>query len=140
MDFFEFNLDTNIKFVSIHKIGHPGWKPRLKLLQDYDIAIVKKNVATIYLNSNKIVLRENQAYISGPGETILITDMNLESCEIYVIHFTAKDVLGETDDKPSIIKLPKEINIKNYAFYDTIFSMFEEKNIIIFFAKQSLIF
>lgn len=138
MDFFEFSLDTNIKFVSIHKIGHPGWKPRLKLLQDYDIAIVKKKVATIYINSNKIVLRENQAYISGPGETILITDMNLESCEIYVIHFTAKDVSGDTDDKSSIIKLPKEINIKNSAFYDSIFSMFEEKKYNYFFYETKL--
>lgn len=89
MRYYEVKIDPYLRFNSLHTIDNIGWKPKLKLLSDYDLVFVKKNSISIMSDSETHVINENEAFFACPGHTVYIKPNAEERTGVFVLHFTA---------------------------------------------------
>ncbi|MGE4282517.1 MAG: helix-turn-helix domain-containing protein [Clostridia bacterium] len=140
MSYYELKLDNTLKFKSLHTVYNTEWKPRLKLLSDFDIIFTKNNSINVICDSQHYALSPNEALFSFPGQTVYIPSEAERKTGISVLHFscnylkkyTAHDIserISKSDYVSifdSSIILSKLIRLNNQYVHDTIDTMLDE--------------
>lgn len=88
MNYYTLELQADTRFNSMHKLEYTGWKPRLKLLSDFDIVLSEKSTVYLHCNSEKHVLMPGEAFIAHPGQSILISEETTPKAGVWVVHFS----------------------------------------------------
>lgn len=96
MRYYEVKVDPYLKFNSLHTIDNIGWKPKLKLLSDYDLVFVKNNSISIMSDSETHVIKENEAFFACPGHTVYIQPHSEQRTGVFVLHFSASNHKNKT--------------------------------------------
>lgn len=141
MDYFQFKMDETIRFNSAHTTNKNNWKPRVKLLADFDLILAFNSRVNILCNSEKHVIEANEAFLAHPGQTIYINPDVENPAEVAVLHFMphsySKTPLAEVRERllesrrnspqfNNIIFLANRIKIRNEYVQDILKVILEE--------------
>ncbi len=141
MKYYELKIDPYLKFNSLHTIDNIGWKPKLKLISDYDLVFVKNNSISIMCDSEKHTIRENEVFFACPGHTVYIEPHSEQRTGISVLHFSASrhisrplaEVTSILSERVSssiydgYVYLSTHINLKYDTIHDILDKMLEEQ-------------
>lgn len=87
MYYYEFKIDEYLRFNSMHKIDYTWWKPRLKLLTDFDVILSENSVVYLKCNGESFVLNPYEAFTAHPGQSVNISEDSGPRAGVWIIHF-----------------------------------------------------
>jgi AraC-like DNA-binding protein len=130
MAYYEFELDNTIVFNSLHSIDYLDWKPKVKLLSDFDIIVSKKISLDVFLSSEKYVLKPGEALLAIPGQTTCIS-LNSVKKGVAVLHFSAgrfavRQAHESSEEDGDLVSIAKITKMRNNYVFDVIDIMFDE--------------
>lgn len=96
MEYYEFKVDSYLKFNSMHYIDTDGWKPKLKLLYDYDLILVKNNRIKVLCNSINHEVNPREVFFAHPGQTTYIKPYTGSKTGVSVLHFSCNYCIKKT--------------------------------------------
>lgn len=108
MSFYTLKLDETIRFNSLHKIDYTGWKPRLKLLSDFDVILSESSHVHLRCNSEEHVLQPGEVFIAHPGQSVCILAETAPKAGVWVLHFSCATY--ESRSLHEILENPSDYN------------------------------
>lgn len=135
MEYFWFRLDQCIQFHSLQKIGH-GWRPKVKLLSDYDIVLTEKIPLKIRCSARTIPVESNGAFLACPEQSVYIDFPGDEPDGIWVVHFSCgtffrsagRENAAGFDDNPvnATVPIPNRMHFVSRTVFDILRRMDRE--------------
>lgn len=103
MTCYKLKIDNSLHFNSIQTLDHTEWKPRLKLLTDFDLIYSTHSTVYMQYNSENITLNPGECFLASLGHTILISSHTTPKIGVWVLHFSCDtykqysqhDIMGE---------------------------------------------
>jgi AraC-like DNA-binding protein len=87
MKYYELQLDQKLRFMSLHTIDFPQWRPLQKLLRDFDLIISANSTVHIICDSTRHVLKPGEAFLAIPGQVVCIAQETTPREGVFVLHF-----------------------------------------------------
>ena len=138
MKYLEFGADSSVTFNSIHTIDNIEWRPKIKLINDFDMIFTKNNKVHLLCDTESYTLNSNEVFFAWPGQSVYICPDAHPKTGVTVLHFSAQtyskkplneiiEVLKENSSSPkNHIYLSKHIKLK-YDYVHTILqTIFDE--------------
>lgn len=89
MNYYEFRTDSPIVFNSMHTIDNLGWKPKVKLLSDFDLIFVLNNPIRLQCDTQNYTVNPNEVFFAYPGQSVYIYPDTEPKSGVTVLHFSA---------------------------------------------------
>lgn len=138
MEFFEFRTDSFVDFNSIHSIDNVEWKPKVKLLTDFDIIFAQDHKVGLLCDSQNYTINQNEAFLAYPGQSVYIYPDVYPRTGVTVLHFSVQryckknlnEVMEIFKNQPSgpkhRIYLSTHLKLRNDLVHATLRTMFNE--------------
>ncbi|MHB1152463.1 MAG: helix-turn-helix transcriptional regulator [Eubacteriales bacterium] len=90
MEYYEFDDSEKPEFVFILDISAEDWKPKLKILTEYDLIAVENGEIEVLCDEKTYILGKFNYILAHPGQTICITKKNTSDTRAWILHFRFK--------------------------------------------------
>lgn len=140
-----YKLDcSELKFVYMLNINAADWKPKMKILSEYDLIVIE-NGEIEFLCDNKIFLLGKSSYILAlPGQNICISKKATPDTRAWILHFRLSSHTSDntpqqySQDNKNYIVLPKttqctESNVLTYInllYGEIMYRDYDYKNLL----------
>lgn len=88
MTCYKLKIDKSLNFSSIHTLDYNRWKPRLKLLADFDLIYSAHSTVYMKYDSKDIILKPGEGFLASPGHTMQISSQTTPKTGVWVLHFS----------------------------------------------------
>ncbi len=90
MEFYEIDCSEKPEFVYLLDIGAEDWKPKLRILSEYDLILVENGEIEVLCDDKNYTLGQFTYIMAHPDQTVCVTQKNTADTRAWILHFRLK--------------------------------------------------